>query len=83
MTVQLVARVPEELVEAVDQLVRDGVFGSRSDAVRSGLTALLDNMRRDLVGREIVAGYERSPQSAGEPAWTDAASAAMIAEEPW
>lgn len=67
----------------VDDLVRDGVFESRSDAVRAGLEVLIERARREAVGRAIVEGYTRVPQDGDELAWSDAASAAMIAEEPW
>lgn len=83
MTVQLVTRVPDEIARRVDDLVRQGVFASRSDAVRAGLEAVIDRARRAAVGRAIVDGYERIPQDADDLAWSDAATAAMIAEEPW
>jgi len=78
MTVQLVARVPDSLAEAVDDLIQAGVFASRSDAVRAGLEAVVDRARR-----AIVDGYRRMPQDEDDLAWSDAATAAMIAEEPW
>jgi Arc/MetJ-type ribon-helix-helix transcriptional regulator len=83
MTVQLVTRVPDVLAEAVDGLVREGTFASRSDAVRAGLEALLERERRTAVGRAIVEGYRRVPQHDDDLEWSDAATAAMIAEEPW
>lgn len=83
MTVQLVTRVPDSVAEAVDHLVDQGVFSSRSDAVRAGLEAVVDRERRDAIGRAIVEGYQRIPQDADDLAWSDAASSAMIAEEPW
>jgi Arc/MetJ-type ribon-helix-helix transcriptional regulator len=81
--VQLVTRVPDDVAEAIDALVRGGVFASRSEAVRAGLDAVIERERRAAVGRSIVAGYERIPQEHDDLAWSDAASAAMIAEEPW
>jgi Arc/MetJ-type ribon-helix-helix transcriptional regulator len=83
MTTQLVARVPDEIVAAIDDLVRRGVFESRSDAVRAALAADLDRRRRAEIGQAIVEGYRRVPQEHDELAWADAATAAMIAEEPW
>lgn len=83
MTVQLVTRVPDAVAEAVDHLVAQGVFASRSEAVRAGLEAVVDRERRDAAGRAIVEGYRRIPQAADELAWPDAATSAMIAEEPW
>lgn len=83
MTVQLVSRVPDEVVAAVDELVREGVFDSRSDAVRAGLAAVVEHRRRLVLGHAIVEGYRRVPQLEDDLSWSDAASAAMIGEEPW
>jgi len=80
---QLVTRVDAELVEALDELVEAGVVASRSDAVRVGLERLIDRHRRDEVGRQIVAGYVRQPQTDEEVAASDDAAARMIADEPW
>jgi Arc/MetJ-type ribon-helix-helix transcriptional regulator len=83
MPIQLVTRVPDSIAEAVDQLVEQGVFASRSDAVRAGLEAVVERERRDAIGRAIVEGYRRIPQDDDDLAWPDAATSAMIAEEPW
>jgi Arc/MetJ-type ribon-helix-helix transcriptional regulator len=83
MTVQLVTRVPDDLAAAVDELVREGVFESRSEAVRAGLGAMIERRRRVAVGQAIADGYRRVPQADDDLAWSDAASAAMIAEESW
>lgn len=80
---QLMARVPDALVEALDRLVADGVFETRSEAVRSALTLLVDRHRRGEIARRIVEGYRRLPQSDEEVAWADASTVAMIGEEPW
>jgi Arc/MetJ-type ribon-helix-helix transcriptional regulator len=83
MTMQLVTRVPDEIVAAIDDLVEQGVFASRSDAVRAALVDVIDRRRRIALGEAIVDGYRRVPQTDDEVSWPDAASAAMIAEEPW
>lgn len=84
MTVQLVTRIPDDMVAAVDDLVRTGVYDSRSHAVRDGLAAVISHQRRAAIGAAIADGYRRRPQQAGdELGWPDAASAAMIADEPW
>lgn len=82
-TQQLVARVPQELVDAVDRLIEEGAFSNRSDAVRAALATLVERRRREAVGEAIVAGYTRTPQDADEAGFPDRASAEMIAEEPW
>ena len=51
--------------------------------MRAALVADIDRRRRTGVGQAIAEGYRRIPQADDETAWTDAATAAMIAEEPW
>ncbi|MFP5379648.1 MAG: ribbon-helix-helix domain-containing protein [Vicinamibacteria bacterium] len=82
MAVQLVTRVSDGLAASIDDLIRAGVFSSRSDVVRAGIEAIVDRERRRAIGAAIADGYRRVPQ-ADDELWSDAASAAMIAEEPW
>jgi Arc/MetJ-type ribon-helix-helix transcriptional regulator len=83
MAVQLVTRVPDELARRVDALISAGVFESRSDAVRVGLEVVIERERRAAVGQAIVDGYRRIPQTKDDLTWPDAATTAMIAQEPW
>lgn len=80
---QIAVRLRTEQLEALDDLVRRGVYGSRAAAVRAGIDALVEVDRRRRDDRSIVDGYTRTP-----PTGTDieAAIASMrdaIAEEPW
>ena len=81
--IQIAVRLDDELVAQVDHLVRSGVVASRSHAVRDGLRALVDQQRRRSVAEAIVEGYRRLPQTDSEVGWSDEATIAMIAEEPW
>lgn len=81
--IQVAVRLDDELVAQVDDLVRSGVVTSRSHAVRDGLRALVEQQRRRAVGEAIVDGYRRLPQTDDEVPWSDEATVAMIAEEPW
>lgn len=81
--VQLVTRVDDKVADALDELVSSGVVASRSEAVRVALDRLIDRHRRDQIGAQIVEGYRRVPQTVDEGGWSEAASRAMIAEEPW
>lgn len=83
MTTQLVTRIPDEVAASIDSLVDAGVFASRSEAVRAGLEVIIDRERRAAVGRAIADGYRRIPEDEDGLGWSDAATAAMIAEEPW
>ena len=80
---QLVTRIDDDMAAQIDDLVADGSVESRSDAVRRGLEALIDAYRRRRIGAAIADGYRRCPQTQQEVGWADAATAAMIAEEPW
>lgn len=80
---QLVTRIDQQLADAIDALVDQGVVASRSEAVRAGLEQLIDAHRRAQVAKEIVDAYTRYPQTEVELGWSDAAAARMIAEEPW
>ena len=80
---QLVARVDDEFIEAIDQLIADGVVTSRSEAVRRGLQMLIDQSRRAKLADAIVRGYQAKPQTEDEWGWADEATVRMIGEEPW
>ncbi|HEX3517419.1 MAG TPA: ribbon-helix-helix domain-containing protein [Solirubrobacteraceae bacterium] len=81
--VQVVTRLDDELVAGLDGLVADGVVASRSEGVRVALEKLVDEQRRSRIGAEIVAGYERCPETDEELAQAERATRAMIEEEPW
>jgi Arc/MetJ-type ribon-helix-helix transcriptional regulator len=80
---QLVTRIDEQLASDVDDLVRDGVVASRSEAVRMGLEQLIDRHRRRRVGAQITDAYRRSPQTVVETIGLDEATRALVEEEPW
>lgn len=80
---QLVTRIDDELAARVDELVAAGVIESRSDAVRRGLRAIVEEHRRRQTAEAIIRGYRDIPQAEGEGGWSDAATVRMIADEPW
>ncbi len=80
---QLVARVDNSLVDAVDQLVKDGEVASRSDAVRVALEQLVDQRRRAATARQIIDGYARVPETGQELAWAEGNARRLIEDEPW
>lgn len=80
---QLVTRVDSGLVAAIDELVAAGEYGTRSDVVRAAIEGLVDRHRRDEIGRQIVEGYRRVPETEEEMAWAEASLHAMVEDEPW
>lgn len=80
---QMVTRMPEDLLDEVDELVAAGIVGSRSDAVRTALRELVASHRRRREAEATVDGYTRLPQTDEEVGWADEATHRMIAAEPW
>lgn len=80
---QVIARVPDEIVEGLDALVAEGAYESRSDAVREAIAQLVDRHRRAEIGVGIVDGYLRVPQSDDELRAVERVAREMIEEEPW
>ena len=83
MAQQLVTWIDDRLATEIDALVADGAISSRSEAVRVSHEAWIDRVRRDRIGRAIVDGYRRVPQTREELEWADAGATDMIVEEPW
>ncbi len=81
--IQLVTKVDPATAKALDDLVADGQFSSRSDAVRVGINRLVDESRRAKIAASILAGYQRIPETPEELELARSATIAMIAEEPW
>lgn len=82
-TKQLAVRFPEELLEALDEAIVAGLAENRSAAIVLSMQEWLDRARRAKVAAQIVAEYQRHPQTAEETSWVRAASEASIAAEPW
>ncbi len=80
---QVVARLDDALAADLDALVSSGAIASRSEGIRVALERLIDDHRRQAIGRQIVAGYEAIPPTDADGGWSDDATVAMIAEEPW
>lgn len=64
-------------------MVASGVVASRSEAMRMGLERLVEEHRRRQIGAKIVDAYTRRPQTEEELAGLDAATRALVDEEPW
>jgi Arc/MetJ-type ribon-helix-helix transcriptional regulator len=80
---QLVTRLDDRLVAEVDELIADGLVATRSEAVRLALERLVDEHRRRRIGEQIADAYRRQPQTDEELGGLDAATRALVEEEPW
>jgi Arc/MetJ-type ribon-helix-helix transcriptional regulator len=83
MSIQLAVKLPESTVEEIDGLIKSGRFANRTGAVRAALDRMLGEIREERVTAAIVAGYRRTPPTEAEDEWAEAATRAMILEEPW
>ena len=80
---QLVARIDDELLAQVDELVANGDARSRSHAVRCALEEMIDRCHRRRIGESIAEAYRRIPETPDEMKWAAESTTSMIAEEPW
>lgn len=83
MSIQIAIRIPDDLAAKLETLVSSGRFGTKADAVRSALEALVEAERRAGVGRQIVEGYQRIPQDDADVVSAHEAAIRSIDEEPW
>jgi Arc/MetJ-type ribon-helix-helix transcriptional regulator len=83
MTTQIALKLPDELVAEIDELIAEGAFANRSDAVRHGIEALVRRHERERVDRAFAEGFQRHPE--GEDELADATRLAVdaINDEPW
>ena len=83
MSEQIAVRIPDELAESLEDLVSDGRFETKAEAIRSALQTLVDQERRRKVGELIADGYRRIPQDEDELEAARRAAVRSIEQEPW
>lgn len=83
MTTQIAVKLPDRLVEQLDQLVDDGGYESRSEAVRHAIAALLRGERRAAIDRSFEEGFRRNPDDSAVLDEARRLAIASIEEEPW
>ena len=69
MTKQIAVKLPDELVGELDRLVERGAFDSRSQAVRTGLEAMVGSYRRqdlDQRYRDAITRFPETDEEIGE-----------------
>lgn len=80
---QIAVRLPKELLEQLDELVRAGHYQSRAAAVRAGVEAIAKIERRRELDSSIIEGYSRTPPAPADEAAALESLRQAIAEEPW
>lgn len=80
---QIAVRLDDEVLDRLDELISQGRFDSRAQAVRQAIRWMLEAERRRAVGEAIIDGYRRIPQTDEELARAEANVRRLIDEEPW
>jgi len=80
---QIAVKLPDGLVRELDELVAQGLFASRSSAVRRAVEIIVAGQRRDAIEEAYAIGYRRAPESESELAEAKRLAAQAIDEEPW
>jgi metal-responsive CopG/Arc/MetJ family transcriptional regulator len=79
---QTLVQLNEELLRRLDErAAREG--RSRSSLIREAIETYMVDEARDEITRQIIAGYERIPETDEEMASAEASAREGIEEEPW
>lgn len=80
---QIAVKLPDGLVRDLDELVAQGLFSSRSSAVRRAVEMVVAGQRRDALERAYANGYREIPESESELAEATRLATQAIDDEPW
>jgi Arc/MetJ-type ribon-helix-helix transcriptional regulator len=80
---QIAVKLPDGLVRELDELVAQGLFSSRSSAVRRAVELIVSGQRRDALDAAYANGYRRVPESESELAEATRLARLAIDDEPW
>jgi Arc/MetJ-type ribon-helix-helix transcriptional regulator len=83
MSKQIEVRIPNALAKALDDLVSEGMFETKAQAIRAAHQTLVDQERRRRMGELIADGYWRIPQDEDEVEPARRAAIRSIEQEPW
>ncbi len=83
LTTQIAVKLPDRLVGELDRLVEAGAFASRSQAVRSGLEAMVAARRSEEIDRRYRDAGTRVPESDAELSDATRLAVGAIDDEPW
>lgn len=80
---QIAVKLPDALVRELDELVAQGLFSSRSSAVRRAVEIIVSGQRRDALEEAYADGYRQAPESGSELAEARRLATQAIDDEPW
>jgi Arc/MetJ-type ribon-helix-helix transcriptional regulator len=80
---QIAVKLPDGLVRELDELVAQGLFSSRSSAVRRAVETIVSARRRDAIADAYANGYRQAPESERELAEARRLATQAIDDEPW
>ncbi len=80
---QIAVKLPDGLVRELDELVGQGLFSSRSSAVRRAVEIIVSGHRRDALEEAYANGYRQVPESESELAEARRLATRAIDDEPW
>jgi Arc/MetJ-type ribon-helix-helix transcriptional regulator len=83
MTVQIAVKLPDELVAAVDRLVDDDRFASRSEVVRAGLQRMVADAANRTIDQAFADGVCAHPDTDDDVQRATALAIESIDDEPW
>ena len=83
MTKQIAVKLPNRLVGELDQLVERGAFDSRSQAVRTGLEAMVGSYRRQDLDQRYRDAITRFPETDEEIGEATRLAVNAIRDEQW
>jgi Arc/MetJ-type ribon-helix-helix transcriptional regulator len=82
-TTQIAVKLPDEIVGGLDDLVSQGCYHNRSEAVRTAVIELLRRNERERIDRAYTEAYIRVPVTEEEMAEAERSAIESINEEPW
>jgi Arc/MetJ-type ribon-helix-helix transcriptional regulator len=83
VTKQIAVKLPDDLVDELDRLVQGGTFDSRSQAIRTGIEAIVARQHRQEIDQRFRDGAARLPETTEDIDEATALAISSIREEPW
>ncbi|MFP5317585.1 MAG: ribbon-helix-helix domain-containing protein [Acidimicrobiia bacterium] len=80
---QIAVKLPDRLVRELDELVAQGLFPSRSSAVRRAVEIIVSGQRRHALEEAYANGYRLAPESESELVEAIRLAKQAIDDEPW